>query len=66
MIEIITNSIQTTLNNFDFGYCIIVNVLTYLVITTVSNINEHKDLTTWNKHLILLLVIFFTGDYICY
>ena len=61
MIEIITNSIQTTLSSFDFAYCIIVNILTYLVITTISNRNGHKDLTTWSKRLILLLVIFFTG-----
>lgn len=61
MIEIITNSIQTTLSSFDFAYCISVNVLTYLVITTISNRNGHKDLTTWSKRLILLLVIFFTG-----
>ena len=52
MIEIITNSIQTTLSSFDFAYCISVNVLTYLVITTISNRNGHKDLTTWSKRLI--------------
>ena len=61
MIEIITNSIQTTLSSFDFAYCIIVNVLTYLVITTINNRNWHKDLTTWSKRWILLLVILFTG-----
>ena len=61
MIEIITNSIQTTISSFDFAYCISVNVLTYLVITTIGNRNRHKDLTTWSKRLILLLVIFFTG-----
>lgn len=61
MIEIITNSIQTTLNSFDFAYCIIVNVLTYLVITTINNKNGRKDLTTWSKRWILLLVILFTG-----
>ena len=61
MIEIITNSIQTTLSSFDFAYCIIVNVLTYLVITTINNRNAHKDLTTWSKRWILLLVILFTG-----
>ena len=66
MIEIITNSIQTTISSFDFAYCIIVNVLTYLVITTISNRNGHKDSATWSKHLILLIVIFFTGDYIYY
>lgn len=61
MIEIITNSIQTTLSSFDFAYCIIVNVLTYLVITTISNKNRYKNLTTWSKRLILLIVILFTG-----
>ena len=61
MIEIIINSIQTTLSSFDFAYCISVNVLTYLVITTINNRNGHKDLTTWNKRWILLLVILFTG-----
>ena len=61
MIEIITNSIQTTLSSFDFAYCIIVNVLTYLVITTINNRNGHKYLTTWSKRWILLLVILFTG-----
>ena len=61
MIEIIINSIQTTLSSFDFAYCIIVNVLTYLVITTINNRNGHKDLTTWSKRWILLLVILFTG-----
>ena len=61
MIEIIINSIQTTLSSFDFAYCIIVNILTYSVITIVSNKNKHKDLTTWSKRLILLLLIFFTG-----
>ena len=61
MIEIITNSIQTTLSSFDFAYCISVNVLTYLVITTISNRNGHKDLTTWSKRLVLLLVILSIG-----
>ena len=37
MIEVITNGIQTTLSSFDFAYCIIINVLIYLVITTVNN-----------------------------
>ena len=59
--EIINNVITTVISSFDFAYCISVNILTYLVITTISNRNGHKDLTTWSKRLILLLVIFFTG-----
>ena len=60
MIEIITNSIQTTLSSFDFAYCISVNVLTYLVITTVSNKNGHKESAIWSKHLMQPIAIPFT------
>lgn len=58
--EVLSETIQTTLNSFDFGYCIIVNILTYLII---KNINEarRKDLTKWSKRLVLLIVIFSTG-----
>ena len=66
MIEIIINSIQTTLSSFDFAYCIIVNVLTYIVITIINNRNGHKDLTTWSKRLVLLLVILSTGVLYCF
>lgn len=30
--EHINEIIQTTLNSFDFSYCIIVNILTYIII----------------------------------
>ena len=59
--EILSNTIQTTLESFDFAFCIIVNVLTYLIIRLINDKNGHKDLTTWSKRLILLLVILFTG-----
>lgn len=59
--EIISNSIQTTLDSFNFAYCIIVNVLTYLIIRLINDRNGHKDLTTWSKRLVLLLVILSTG-----
>ena len=54
MIEVISNIIQTTLESFDFAYCISVNILTYLIIKLVS---EKKKLTKWNKRLVLVLVI---------
>ena len=61
MMEIISNAIQTTLDSFNFAYCIIVNVLTYLIIRLINDRNGHKDLTTWSKRLVLLLVILSTG-----
>ena len=64
--EIISNAIQTTLDSFNFAYCIIVNVLTYLIIRLINDRNRHKDLTTWNKRLVLLVVIISTGVLYCF
>lgn len=64
--EIISNAIQTTLDSFNFAYCIIVNVLTYLIIRLINNRNGHKDLTTWSKRLVLLSVILSTGVLYCF
>ena len=59
--EILSNTIQTTLESFDFAFCITVNVLTYLIIRLINDRNVHKNLTTWNKRLVLLLVILSMG-----
>lgn len=64
--EILNNIIQTTLESFDFSYCIIVNLLTYLIVNTVNDLNN-KPLSTWYKRLILLGVIIFISMiyYLC-
>lgn len=59
--EIIENIIQTTLNSFDFTYCIIVNILTYFVVKIVTDAKKDKHLTIWAKRGILLSVILSTG-----
>lgn len=59
--DIITNIIQTTLDSFDFAYCIIVNILTYFIISTINDKRGHKDMSTWYKRLILSLVILVMG-----
>ena len=59
--EIISNTIQTTLDSFDFAFCIIVNVLTYLIVRVANDLKRPKVLTTWNKRIVLLAVILFTG-----
>ena len=57
--EQFTEIIQTTLNSFDFTYCLIVNILTYLIIKIVTP--ENKSLKTWIKRVILLASILSTG-----
>ena len=59
--EVLEQIITTTLNSFDFGYCLIVNVLTYIVIKLIDEINKEKEVTTWMKRLILFAIILLTG-----
>lgn len=61
IMEIIYNTIQTTLSSFDFAYCIIVNVLTYLIINIINSRNGNIDMKKWNKRMILLLCIVIIG-----
>ena len=58
--ELITNSIQTTLESFDFAFCIAVNILTYLAIGAINETRKNP-IGTWMKRLILLIVILSTG-----
>ena len=59
--EYIKEIIDITIKSFDFSYCISVNVLTYLIIKFIDELNGKKDVSTWSKRIVLLVVIFFTG-----
>ena len=58
--EVINNIIQTTLESFDFSYCIIVSILTYLICKALNDIKS-IELTKWKKRLVLVAVILSTG-----
>lgn len=59
--EIINNIITTVISSFDFAYCISVNILTYLIIKIIDNLNGKKTVSTWSKRIVLLVVILFIG-----
>ena len=58
--EILNNIIETTLNSFNFTYCIVVNLLTYVIIKLVDEARKRKT-NIWIKRAILLFVISSTG-----
>lgn len=58
--EIINNVITTIISSFDLAYCISVNVLTYLIIKIIDELNGKKDVSTWSKRIVLLVVILST------
>ena len=59
--ELLTDAIQTTINSFDFAFCIVVNILTYCVIKFIDDCNGDKAVNTWIKRLILFIVILFVS-----
>lgn len=50
---------ETTLASFDFAYCITVNILTYLIITTLAK--KNKPLAKWGKRVILIIAVIVLG-----
>ena len=60
--EIVTNIINTTLESFDFSYCITVNILTYIIITLIGGKIKKVTTSVWAKRIILLASIIIVGS----
>lgn len=54
--EYLSQLVDLTLQSFDFGFCIVVNILTYLIIKIIDS-KKNKPLTKWQKRLVLLSAI---------
>lgn len=57
------------LNSFDFGYMIAINILAYLAIKIVDELNGKKKVPAWQKRLVTFLsgiiitaVLYFIGE----
>lgn len=61
MEEIISTTISNTLNSFDIPFCIAVNIATYLIIKTATEIKPTVKISTWQKRLILVIVSLILG-----
>ena len=48
--------IDQILTQFDFTYCLVVNILTFLMVKSFN-----KKITTWHKRLVLLVNIILLG-----
>lgn len=53
-IDVIVSGI---LNNFDFGFMFIVNVLTYIIIKVIDYFNGDNKVPTWQKRCVLVISI---------
>ena len=69
VMDIFESIITTTLDSFDFSFCIVVNIATYIIIKILDDINGTKKVSTLTKRITLLFVIialssirYFNGD----
>lgn len=59
--EYLNQIIELIINNFDFTYCLVVNLLTYLIIKFIDGVNKDKEVKSWVKKVVLLVCILSTG-----
>lgn len=62
--EFIEQIINTTIQSFDFGFCVSVNILTYLIIKIIEDACTPK-VGTWVKRLIMLISVFVISCVYC-
>ena len=65
MEETITTIINNTISNFDFTFCISVNIATYIIIKLITDYKKRGKVSTWNKRLIFLIVSIIIATIYC-
>ena len=55
--EYISQIINTTIESFDFSFCISVNILTYLIIKHIDEINGYRKVATWTKRSVMIITV---------
>ena len=55
--EYISQIINTTIESFDFSFCIAVNILTYFIIKLIDELNGSRKVSTWTKRCVMLIVV---------
>lgn len=49
--------VEQFMNNFDFAYMFVVNILTYIIIKVIDAVNKEKVVNTWQKRIVLCAAI---------
>lgn len=58
------NIIEQLINNFDFTYMLVVNVLTYILIKILDYANGYKRVKVYQKRILLVIsIVIVTGVY---
>ena len=55
--EYISQIINTTIESFDFGFFFFFNILTYLIIKFIDEVNGSKKVSTWTKRGVMIISV---------
>ena len=55
--EYISQIINTTIESFDFSFCVAVNILTYFIIKLIDELNGSRKVATWTKRCVMLIAV---------
>ena len=58
MDKLISNFVELFNTHFDLSFMLCVNILTYILIKAIDNINGDKSVGTWTKRLVMLISCF--------
>ena len=58
--EFISEIVNSIIQSFDFGYCVVVNILVYFVIKLFDNTREQR-LSKWQKRIVLIISALLLG-----
>lgn len=62
--ELINQILQTIINSFDVAYCLVVNFLTYILISSITTV-IHKQITRiWKRVILCVSIIIVSIAYI--
>lgn len=55
--EYLNQIIDTTIESFDLSFCVTVNILTYLIIKLIDELNGSRKVATWTKRGVMLISV---------
>lgn len=58
MDKLISNFVELFNTNFDLSFMLCVNILTYILIKVIDDLNGDKVVSTWTKRLVMIISCF--------
>ena len=62
--ELINQILQTIINSFDIAYCLVVNLLTYIFISSITTIIHNQITRVWKRIILCISIVIVSIAYI--